>query len=81
MSELRLVRALDRIEGLKREGRWSFRQPKKQRGVGGLIKTHSDYLMDEIVRLSLFLSCSLIQSLMCDRDGCELTSAKNANGR
>ena len=58
MSELRLIRALDRIEGLKREGRWSFRQPKKQRGVGGLTKTHSDYLMDEMVRLSLCLPCN-----------------------
>jgi chromatin modification-related protein VID21 len=60
MSELRLIRALDRIEGLKLEGRWSFRQPKKQRGVGGLTKTHSDYLMDEMVSRSLSLSCNLL---------------------
>jgi chromatin modification-related protein VID21 len=53
MSEVRLLRAHDRIEGLKREGRWSFRQPKKQRGVGGLNKTHSDYLIDEMVSLRL----------------------------
>jgi chromatin modification-related protein VID21 len=47
--ELRLIRTLDRIEHLKDNGRWSFRQPKKQRGVGGLTKTHWDYLMDEMV--------------------------------
>ena len=49
MTELRLVRAFDRIELLKDTGRWSFRQPKKQRGVGGLMKTHWDYLLDEMV--------------------------------
>ncbi|KAH0584018.1 hypothetical protein H2248_009593 [Termitomyces sp. 'cryptogamus'] len=48
MAELRLVRAIDRIELLKREGRWSFRQPKKQRAIGGVPKTHWDYLMDEM---------------------------------
>lgn len=49
MTELRLIRTFDRIEVLKDGGRWSFRQPKKQRGVGGLAKTHWDYLMDEMV--------------------------------
>ncbi|CAA7267895.1 unnamed protein product [Cyclocybe aegerita] len=48
MAELRLIRALERIESLKDEGRWGFRQPKKQRGVGGLVKTHWDYLLDEV---------------------------------
>lgn len=48
MTELRLIRTLDRVEFLKDGGRWSFRQPKKQRGVGGLAKTHWDYLMDEM---------------------------------
>ena len=50
MSELRLIRVIDRIEGLKREGHWSFRQPKKQRGIGGLTKSHWDHVMDEMVR-------------------------------
>ena len=49
MTELRLIRTLERIESLKDGGRWSFRQPKKQRGIGGLVKTHWDYLMDEMV--------------------------------
>lgn len=53
MTELRLVRAVDRIESLKSTGRWSFRQPKKQRGVGGLVKTHWDYLLDEMVNNEL----------------------------
>ena len=47
--ELQFVRACERVEMLKDEGRWSFRQPKKQRGMGGLSKTHWDYLMDEMV--------------------------------
>lgn len=49
MAELRLIRVFDRIEKLKDNSAWSFRQPKKQRGVGGLNKTHWDYLMDEMV--------------------------------
>ncbi|KAF5373029.1 hypothetical protein D9758_001649 [Tetrapyrgos nigripes] len=48
MQELKLLRAMEQIERLKSHGRWSFRQPKKQRGVGGLQKTHWDYLMDEM---------------------------------
>lgn len=55
MSELRLIRTLDRVETLKNGGRWSFRQPKKQRGVGGLVKTHWDYLMDEMVRHEIII--------------------------
>ncbi|KAJ8517435.1 hypothetical protein ONZ45_g5371 [Pleurotus djamor] len=46
--ELRLVKTFKRIEHLKDAGQWSFRQPKKQRGVGGLTKSHWDYLMDEM---------------------------------
>ncbi|TFK76575.1 hypothetical protein BDN72DRAFT_852844 [Pluteus cervinus] len=46
-TELRLVRTLERVDHLK-NGRWSFRQPKKQRGVGGLAKSHWDYLLDEM---------------------------------
>lgn len=47
--EIRLIRAFDRIENLKRAGKWSFRQLKKQRVAAGLVKTHWDYLMDEVV--------------------------------
>lgn len=49
MEELRLIRTIERIEHLKDNGRWAFRQPKKQRGVGGLLKTHWDFLLDEMV--------------------------------
>lgn len=52
MTELKLVRAVDRIELLKSNGRWSFRQPRKQRASGGITKTHWDYLMDEMVSYS-----------------------------
>ncbi|KAJ3728687.1 hypothetical protein C8R42DRAFT_654457 [Lentinula raphanica] len=47
MTELKVIRAVDRVELLK-QGRWSFRQPKKQRTSGGITKTHWDYLMDEM---------------------------------
>ena len=42
------MRALERIEKLKQEGRWSFRQPKKQKGPV-LAKSHWDWLLDEMV--------------------------------
>ncbi|KDN33960.1 hypothetical protein RSAG8_12945, partial [Rhizoctonia solani AG-8 WAC10335] len=45
--ELEYTRAMQRIEQLKQDGAWSFRQPKKQRGPV-LPKTHWDYLMDEM---------------------------------
>ncbi|KAF8274935.1 hypothetical protein EI94DRAFT_1793607 [Lactarius quietus] len=47
-NELRLVRVLERIDQLKETGKWSYRQPKKQRGVGNISKTHWDYLLDEM---------------------------------
>jgi chromatin modification-related protein VID21 len=49
-TELRLIRVLERIEQLKEAGKWSYRQPKKQRGLGNVSKTHWDYLLDEMVR-------------------------------
>lgn len=49
MAELRLIRTIERINTLKDEGRWSFRQPKKQRSVGGSVRSHWDYLMEEMV--------------------------------
>ena len=67
MTELRLIRTLERIDVLKGEGRWSFRQPKKQRGVGGLNKTHWDYLMDEMVKSTIsaiFKFCSHPHTLL-----------------
>ncbi|KAI1794548.1 hypothetical protein LXA43DRAFT_995526 [Ganoderma leucocontextum] len=48
ITEMHLLRVFERIEKLKDSGAWSFRQPKKQRGVGGLTKTHWDYLLDEM---------------------------------
>ncbi|TFY77518.1 hypothetical protein EWM64_g6494 [Hericium alpestre] len=47
-EELRFIRTLERVEMAKDAGRWSYRQPKKQRGVGGLTKTHWDHLLDEM---------------------------------
>lgn len=48
MTELKLSRALERMESLQ-DGKWSFRQPKKQRGLGQTAKTQWDYLLDEMV--------------------------------
>ncbi|KAL0571234.1 chromatin modification-related protein VID21 [Marasmius crinis-equi] len=48
MNELKLLRTAERVEYLKAKGRWSFRQPKKQRGMGGSAKTHWDYLLEEM---------------------------------
>ncbi|CAE6481984.1 unnamed protein product [Rhizoctonia solani] len=50
--ELEYTRAMQRIEQLKQDGVWSFRQPKKQRGPP-LPKTHWDYLMDEMKWLQI----------------------------
>ncbi|KAI9509664.1 hypothetical protein F5148DRAFT_1186196 [Russula earlei] len=47
-TELRLIRVLERVEQLKETGKWSYRQPKKQRAVGNISKTHWDYLLDEM---------------------------------
>lgn len=58
-QELRFLRAMGRIEQLKQEGRWSFRQPKKQKGppVG---KSSWDWMLEEMVRRFAFaLSFSL----------------------
>lgn len=57
---MRLIRTLERVELMKDAGRWSFRQPKKQRGTGGLTKTHWDFLMDEMVIVNLTLACALL---------------------
>lgn len=48
ITELRFLRTVERVEKLKEDNAWSFRQPKKQRGVGYLSKSHWDYLMDEM---------------------------------
>ena len=43
------MRTLERVESLENVAKWSYRQPKKQRNLGGMTKTHWDYLMDEMV--------------------------------
>jgi chromatin modification-related protein VID21 len=47
-QELRHIRAMERIEAKKAEGRWSLRQPKKGRGIA-VVKAHWDYLLEEMV--------------------------------
>lgn len=49
ITELRLMRTLERVESLENRAKWSYRQPKKQRNLGGATKTHWDYLLDEMV--------------------------------
>lgn len=48
ITELRLMRTLERVEGLENIAKWSYRQPKKQRNLGGMTKTHWDHLLDEM---------------------------------
>ncbi len=79
MTELRLTRVIDRIETLKDAGKWSFRQPKKQRAVDNINKTHWDYLLDEMVR-SYHLVRFFSQRLP-DRNGCASILGKNESGR
>jgi hypothetical protein len=67
-TELRLIRVLDRIEQLKEAGKWSYRQPKKQRGVGNMSKTQWDYLLDEMVRYPLVILKSCLNVLFEELD-------------
>lgn len=46
-NEQRFVRAMARIEKLKAQGEWSFRQPKKQKGPV-VRKSHWDHLLEEM---------------------------------
>ncbi|SOV09169.1 Chromatin modification-related protein EAF1 [Ustilago sp. UG-2017a] len=46
-NEQRFVRAMARIEKLKAQGEWSFRQPKKQKGPA-VRKAHWDHLLEEM---------------------------------
>lgn len=47
-AELRHIRAMERIEEKKENGRWSLRQPKKLKTMP-VRKAHWDYLLDEMV--------------------------------
>lgn len=49
-NELRFAKAMQRVEQLKQEGRWSFRQPKKQKGPP-VAKSHWDWMLEEMVSL------------------------------
>lgn len=52
MAELRHIRAMERIEEKKENGRWSLRQPKKLKTMP-VRKAHWDYLLDEMVSSDL----------------------------
>ncbi|GAA5980542.1 hypothetical protein JCM10908_001685 [Rhodotorula pacifica] len=47
IDEMRAIRAFERIEELKAEKAWSFRQPKKQR-TGVVPEAHWDHVLDEM---------------------------------
>ena len=78
MAELRFVRTMERVEVLKSKDSWSWRQPKKQRGVGRLTKSHWDYLIDEMV--TFLLERILALELTLSSDGCVSMFVKNADG-
>jgi hypothetical protein len=46
--EIQFLRTLERVEELKDEGAWAFRQMKKARGPPGIGKSHWDWLLDEM---------------------------------
>ena len=68
MTEMKLIKTFDRIDSLIDAGRWSFRQPKKQRGVGGLMKTHWDYLLDEMVSFPLYSAITSSNGMVPEMD-------------
>ena len=75
------MKAFERIENLKRAGKWSFKQIKKQRVAAGLVKTHWDYLMDEMVSMRFTRGSHTSFSFpRSPRNGCELTSEKSVSG-
>ncbi|KAG8903420.1 chromatin modification- protein VID21 [Tulasnella sp. 403] len=46
-AERRFIKAITYVDILKKENRWSFRQPKRSKGPT-LVKGHWDYLLDEM---------------------------------
>lgn len=61
IDEMRAIRAFERIEELKADKKWSFRQPKKQR-TGNVPKAHWDHVLDEMVRAQP--ECPTVESLL-----------------
>jgi len=69
LEEMKSIRVFERIEQLKADKKWSFRQPKKQR-IGVVPKAHWDYLLEEMVSfsdrsLSSSSALKLTSSLLC----------------
>lgn len=81
-DEMRSIRAFERIEQLKAERKWSFRQPKKQR-TGVVPKAHWDHVLDEMVRgpLRARFFAPQLTFFSCRSDGCRSTFAKRRAGR
>lgn len=81
--ELEMQRALERIEVLKSQSKWSFRQPRKQKGPH-VHKTHWDYLLDEMVlHISLCPTSKADGSILSALDAHRLQAgaAVEASGR
>jgi chromatin modification-related protein VID21 len=47
-EEIKYTRAMERIEQLKHDNQWSFRQMKRFKGPT-VAKVHWDYVLDEMV--------------------------------
>jgi chromatin modification-related protein VID21 len=62
--EVKFMRVMQRINQLKAEGLWSYRQPKKQKGPS-LPKSHWDYLLDEMVNAIRGEMIQIIHSFNC----------------
>ena len=79
IQELKGLRAMEKVEQLKNENRWSFRQIKKQKAPP-VIKSHRDYLLEEMVCRDCPVQMTGVQ-FQCRRNGCKPISSKNPAGR
>ena len=76
-AEIRHIRAMERIEEKKENGRWSLRQPKKLKTVP-VRKAHWDYLLDEMVSVSFPQSCPAL--LNGTSNGCASILPRSVDG-
>lgn len=78
-AELRHIRAMERIEEKKENGRWSLRQPKKLKTLP-VRKGHWDYLLEEMVSLSHRSYVCRVCAANGGSNGCAWTLQRNVDG-
>ena len=78
-DELMFMRGMEKIDKLKQDSMWSFRQPKRQKNPTN-VKVHWDYVLDEMVGLRSLSFVAFELMLFSCRNGCGPISARNASG-